>query len=142
MTPLPSLLTIKEAAARARCNESTIKRDLSAGRYPGARRDDSDRNGAWLVPLADLVAAGRYRQVPEPERAAHDAEQQGLVDGLLTQLERETSAHRHSALLLATALAELTAERRFTATLERLLARALRPSGPGVTATDLSRGDA
>ena len=51
-------LTIAEAAAAANVNPRTIRRHLA--NFPGAHRTDGpgSRTGQWLVPTADLVAAG------------------------------------------------------------------------------------
>jgi len=53
-----SELTIAEAAAAAHVNPRTIRRHLA--NFPGAHRTGGpgSRTGQWLIPTADLVAAG------------------------------------------------------------------------------------
>jgi hypothetical protein len=55
---MTSELTITEAAAAANVNPRTIRRHL--GNFSGAHRKDGpgSRTGQWLIPTADLVAAG------------------------------------------------------------------------------------
>lgn len=67
------LLSQLEAARLAGCSRDTIARARRAGRLPDARLQD----GHWVIPLADLVAAGLYRPaqpgvVLTPEAAADD----------------------------------------------------------------------
>lgn len=50
-----TLFTRAEAADLCGVSVDTIKRDLREDRYPNA--DDS--SGRWMIPAADLVAAGR-----------------------------------------------------------------------------------
>jgi hypothetical protein len=56
--PSTAALTYSEAAELIGVSPDTIERDRKAGRYPTAYRDDA-RRGAWVVPVADLVSAGR-----------------------------------------------------------------------------------
>lgn len=123
-------VSIRRAAELAACDPSTIKRDLLDGRYPGAARDDSDRNRAWRIPVRDLVLAGRYRVPDRQERNAA-----GELDRELAwareQLRSEQEAHADTAARLAAAQATLDAERRHALTLERLVERAL-GAGRGV----------
>lgn len=67
------LLSQLEAARIAGCSRDTVARARRAGRLPGARLQD----GHWVIPLADLVAAGLYRpaqpgDVMMPEAPADD----------------------------------------------------------------------
>lgn len=50
--------SLSEAAAACSRSRVTVRRYLDAGRFPNARRDESDPNRAWLVPLRDLRDAG------------------------------------------------------------------------------------
>lgn len=56
-TPIihPAGYTMRQAAELAGVSTDTIKRDLRQGRYPHAAMV----GGAWHVPIADLVSAGR-----------------------------------------------------------------------------------
>ena len=49
-------LTVSEAASACRVHEATIERAAEAHRFPNAFRRADD--GAWLVPVGDLGAAG------------------------------------------------------------------------------------
>lgn len=54
-------LKINEAAAVSGVSSDTIRRNLKAGAFPRSRRAlglDGSETGAWLIPVADLVAAG------------------------------------------------------------------------------------
>ena len=67
------LLSQVEAARLAGCSRDTIARARRAGRLPDARLQD----GHWVIPLADLTAAGLYRpaqpgDVLTPEAPADD----------------------------------------------------------------------
>lgn len=57
--------TIREAADLSGWSFDSIKRDRTLGYYPNARRGDGP-NAPWLIPLDDLIAAGRY--TPEPDQ--------------------------------------------------------------------------
>jgi hypothetical protein len=61
--PSASALTIRDAAAACRLSPRTIRRKLSAGAFPnaqktGAGEGDDEHDGAWMIPVADLEAAG------------------------------------------------------------------------------------
>jgi len=58
LVPSTAVLTYAEAAELTGVSPDTIERDRKADRYPGAHRDES-RRGAWVVPVTDLVTAGR-----------------------------------------------------------------------------------
>jgi len=102
------LFTLREAAEACGVSRDTIKRRNAAGRFPGAQRDDA---GAWLVPLADLLADGLHPNAPvqgeaPPQGAAPppaDAEQVARMVELEAQV-RELRARldeRERALQLA-----------------------------------------
>lgn len=86
------LLTVKEAAQAAGVHPNTIRRRLSDGAFPGATRREGD--GAHLVPVGDLVAAGfhLHRSTPpeglEPIISSPD---------LLADLRRDLAAERARA---------------------------------------------
>src|SRR6476620_6241819 len=62
--PSGPALTIRDAAAACRLSPRTIRRKLSAGAFPNAQKTgagtdaDDDHDGAWMIPVADLEAAG------------------------------------------------------------------------------------
>lgn len=64
------LLGQVEAAKLVGCSRDTIVRARRSGRLPGARLND----GRWVIPLADLVAAGLCRP---PGTAAEPASPMG-----------------------------------------------------------------
>lgn len=73
------MLKRTEAADLCGKNESTIKRAIAAGQLPNARRDTGP-NGAWRIPISDLVAAQLYQPSAEDDPA---------VDLRTTRAERE-----------------------------------------------------
>jgi hypothetical protein len=70
-------LTYAEAAELTGVSADTIERDRKKGRYPNAYQDASRRN-TWMIPVGDLVAAGR------------------LAPELVEQAETELAARRES----------------------------------------------
>jgi hypothetical protein len=61
--PSGPALTIRDAAAACRLSPRTIRRKLSAGAFPNAQKTgggdgDDEHDGAWMIPVADLEAAG------------------------------------------------------------------------------------
>jgi len=61
--PSAPALTIRDAAAACRLSPRTIRRKLSAGAFPNAEKTgtgdgDDEHDGAWMIPVADLEAAG------------------------------------------------------------------------------------
>jgi hypothetical protein len=65
-------LTIAEAARLCGVSASTNRRDLAAGRFPGAHQQPSPipgQRGLWRIPTQDLLAAGlRSRQTRTPDQ--------------------------------------------------------------------------
>jgi hypothetical protein len=54
-------LTVRDAAAACRLSPRTIRRKLTAGSFPNAYKtgpSDPEREGIWMIPPADLEAAG------------------------------------------------------------------------------------
>ena len=119
MRPAPDL-SIRQAAALAGRDRSVINRDLTRGRYPGARQLDS---GEWRIPLEDLVAAGRW--APATPEVSGEAVQHAELQVALTS-ERE--AHARTAARLAVVEALLEAERETKADLFTLLAQVASPA--------------
>jgi hypothetical protein len=59
--PSGPTVTIRDAAAACRISPRTIRRKLSAGAFPKARKTGSGEDGhtgAWMIPVSDLEAAG------------------------------------------------------------------------------------
>src|SRR5262245_42053800 len=59
--PTGPSLTVRDAAAACRLSPRTIRRKLTAGSFPNAHKTGSsgpEREGIWMIPLADLEAAG------------------------------------------------------------------------------------
>lgn len=54
----PGMFTIAEAATWAGVGDRTIRRRLHDGRFPGAVRQGTTASSPWLIPVADLEAAG------------------------------------------------------------------------------------
>ena len=94
-------LTIAEAAAVCGVDESTIKRDRRADRYPGAAQD-ATLLATWRIPVEDLVAAGRLaagqvREVREELAARRESRELGELRLQVARLETELA--EKSALL-------------------------------------------
>jgi hypothetical protein len=84
--PSGPALTIRDAAAACRLSPRTIRRKLSAGAFPNAQKSgsggDDDHDGAWMIPVADLEAAGLnptlvHPTLTKPARAEHHDEHDG-----------------------------------------------------------------
>lgn len=59
-------LTVRQAAKATRVSMRTIRRRLSAGEFPNATQDTSDRLMPWRIPVDDLLAAGMTLYAPTP----------------------------------------------------------------------------
>ena len=62
-------LTLSEAASACGVSRSTIRRKHESGTFPGAWKD---AEGAWRVPVEDLLAAGLRPGRPSPPDAASE----------------------------------------------------------------------
>ncbi len=54
-------LSIREASLATGITRPALRRDIDAGKFPGAFREDTTRGsglGIWRVPVTDLLAAG------------------------------------------------------------------------------------
>lgn len=91
MNPRQDRVTIQEAARLTGVSRDTIKRDLEAGRYPGATKGAAG-NDPWVIPLADLEAAGRYQ--PPPGVSFGDLLRERSEQEALTQLRMELAQAR------------------------------------------------
>ena len=73
---LEVVLTVKEAAAACGVSTKTIRRRLDGDLFPNAYRSQGPREGlegAWLIPTADLLAAGLSFSAPKPAQPLPDA---------------------------------------------------------------------
>ena len=89
--------TKAEAAVACKVSEATIQRDHREGRLPGAYYGE---NGALLIPVADLVAAGRL-SVEELTSGAAELTLAGRIGEDLAALRAELAAARARAEALA-----------------------------------------
>jgi hypothetical protein len=105
-------LTVREAASVCRVYEATIERAAEARRFPNAYRGD---DGAWLIPVGDLVAAG-YPPSALGSRAPlvagrHEEDARPEMTAELDDLRRRAEAAEHLAAEQARHIAELRRER-------------------------------
>src|SRR5689334_7777510 len=59
--PSGHALTIRDTAAACRLSPRTIRRKIADGAFPNAYKagaDDAEPAGVWMIPVADLEAAG------------------------------------------------------------------------------------
>lgn len=66
-------LTLTQAADACGVSRSTIKRRREAGSFPGA----TQRDGSWVIPIPDLLAAGLNPGRPSPPEDMTQAADQG-----------------------------------------------------------------
>lgn len=73
------LFTAGGAARACGVARTTISRAAAAGRIAGAERDE---NGAWVLPLSGLLAAGFNPGKPSPpeDEKPHERDDSGVVD--------------------------------------------------------------
>lgn len=64
------MLTLTAAAAACAVSRSTLRRRLAGGAFPNAVRD---ADGAWTVPVGDLLAAGLRINAPQVGRQGQPA---------------------------------------------------------------------
>ena len=97
-------VTLAEAARRSPLSVATLRRWLADGKIPGAERTNE---GAWAIPIPDLVEAGAWPSTTPPEA---DEPPQADTD---TEALAEALAQRDHAR------AELDTERRLREAAER-----------------------
>lgn len=73
MAKEPAGLTTKEAADACGVNTRTVKRWLTEGKLPNAKRVGPGKNAPWRFPLADFIALGKVTK-PESQSAADQRE--------------------------------------------------------------------
>jgi hypothetical protein len=81
--------TVAAAAEACQVSHRTVRRKLDAGSFPEASRDQA---GRWLIPLADLLAAGLKPYAPSPPDAIADPEAIDKLAALETEVTRLTAA--------------------------------------------------
>jgi hypothetical protein len=124
----PPLLSLTAAARTAGVSRSTLRRRLSEGAFSGAQRD---AQGAWLIPVTDLIQAGLSPAVTPPTSTPMSMPVNGVVSlpdlpVRVAELEAELATER---------LKREAAERLATERLDRVedLRLALRALGPAPT---------
>lgn len=94
-------LTITEAARAAGVDRRTIRRRLDAGDLPNAYRDPPEE-GAWQIPVTDLIAAALPLHRPLPAHQNDEAEEwcrRALVAEAVAEERERTIAALERALL-------------------------------------------
>ena len=90
--PSGPAVTIRDAAAACRLSPRTIRRKIAEGAFPHAYKageDDAEPSGIWMIPVADLEAAGLNPTLVHPtfthaargEHAGADGDGDGDGDG-------------------------------------------------------------
>jgi hypothetical protein len=120
----PPLLSLTAAARTAGVSRSTLRRRVADGAFRGAQRD---AQGAWLVPVADLIQAGLSPAVTPPMSTP--------VNGVVSLPDLPAKVAQLEAELAAERLKRELAERLATERLDRVedLRVALRAIGRGPT---------
>jgi hypothetical protein len=113
--PSGPALTIRDAAAACRLSSRTIRRKLTAGAFPNARKtgsnDEDEQEGAWMIPVADLEAAGLNPTMVHPTLAsAARGEGNGEHDGptVLELVRSDRFGRLRAELAEAVASAEIS----------------------------------
>ncbi|MCA9851762.1 MAG: hypothetical protein KC461_14110 [Dehalococcoidia bacterium] len=85
MSSTERFVTRREAARICGCSYDSIRRRQADGAYPNAQEHD----GAWVIPMSDLVAAGDLDPSASTEPARNDSET-GDADAVrIARLEAE-----------------------------------------------------
>ena len=93
-------LTISEAATAIGKHRSTVVRGIQAGRFPNAALDVGIGGGVWLIPAADLKAAGYTVNAESGQDAPQESESvalQSIAGDLLPLIQEMTNAQREAA---------------------------------------------
>ena len=100
-------VTLAEAARRSPLSVATLRRWLTDGKIPGAKRTNE---GAWAIPIPGLVEAGAWPSTTPPEAdEPPQADTDALADALAQRdhARAELDAERQRADLLAENVADL-----------------------------------
>lgn len=123
-------LTLAEAVQATGVSHSTMKRRLRADAFPDATQDS---NGAWIIPVDNLLAAGLRVNAPTGTAATSSPEPTAAPDprdARIAELEAQLAAARQAAQMAQ----ELAAERLDRVGDIRLALRALEAgNGPRLT---------
>ena len=100
-------VTLAEAARRSPLSVATLRRWLTDGKIPGAKRTNE---GAWSIPIPGLVEAGAWPSTTPPEAdEPPQADTDALADALAQRdhARAELDTERQRADLLAENVADL-----------------------------------
>ena len=100
-------VTLAEAARRSPLSVATLRRWLTDGKIPGAKRTNE---GAWAIPIPGLVEAGAWPSTTPPEAdEPPQADTDALADALAQRdhARAELDTERQRADLLAENVADL-----------------------------------
>ncbi len=108
------LFSVTEAAKACSLSQKTIKRRLSEGAFPGAYKQPMSAQGGnerWLIPLADLLAAGLQPNAARRATAADvdltdAADNDDQYRGEVVRLRRELAEARQEAAVAKALAAE------------------------------------
>jgi hypothetical protein len=88
MSSTERFVTRREAAALCRCSYDSIRRRQAEGAYPNA----VERDGAWVIPVSDLVAAGDLDPTAPVEASPADRDAVGGDAVHIARLEAALAA--------------------------------------------------
>ena len=105
--------TQAEAATQCGVSQITIRRKREAGQFPNAHKADS--RGTWVIPIADLLAAGLNPGKPTPPDPQPSSETQNettavlqeRIRGLTAQLDERTERIHDLKAASTSALAQI-----------------------------------
>lgn len=109
MSSTERFVTRREAAGICGCSYDSIRRRQADGAYPNAE----ERDGAWVIPVSDLVAAGDLDptapiEAPPADRdtGGGDAVRIARLEAALAAAESEIEFQRGLLLKMATRVGE------------------------------------
>ena len=111
--PSGPAVTIRDAAAACRLSPRTIRRKVADGAFPNAYKageDDAEPSGIWMIPVADLEAAGLNPTLVHPTLTqAARAEPHSDADGptVLELVRSDRFGQLRAELAEAVAAAEI-----------------------------------
>jgi hypothetical protein len=88
MSSTERFVTRREAAALCGCSYDSIRRRQAEGAYPHAE----ERDGAWVIPVSDLVAAGDLDPTAPVEAPPADRDSGGGDAVRIARLEAALAA--------------------------------------------------
>jgi len=116
--PSGPAVTIRDAAAACRLSPRTIRRKIAEGAFPHAYKageDDAEPSGIWMIPVADLEAAGLNPTLVHPtfthaargEHAGADGDGDGDGPTVLELVRSDRFGRLRAELAEAVAAAEI-----------------------------------